>query len=96
MKILDNTWHIYIIKCINSMNKSFLYTGISNRVETRISNHKNGKGAKFTRSMQEISLVFKSELGYDKSKASKIERYVKRLPKAKKEQIIKGSLKLPL
>jgi putative endonuclease len=72
-----------------------LYTGISNDVAKRFAVHQSGSSlaAKYTRTRHPLSLVFTAEIG-TKSAASKLEYYVKQLPKRTKENLVAGTISL--
>ena len=78
-------WYLYMIRC---EDKS-LYTGITTDVDRRLSEHRaNGDdGAKYLRGRGSLTLVFQKKLG-SRSLALVVENKVKKLPKAKKEQMI--------
>ncbi|MBW2209413.1 MAG: GIY-YIG nuclease family protein [Deltaproteobacteria bacterium] len=79
-------WYLYIVRCRNGS----LYTGIATDVERRFAEHQANKGSKYLRGRGPLKLVFKKEIG-KKELALKIERLVKRLPKLKKEKLIKAN-----
>jgi putative endonuclease len=66
-----------------------LYTGIATDVESRLADHQANKGAKYLRGRGPLKLVFKKQIGR-KGPALKMERKLKRLPKPKKEALIKS------
>ena len=47
-------WFVYILRCIDGS----LYTGITNNLERRFLEHKNGKGGRYTRSHQPVKLIY--------------------------------------
>ena len=77
-------WSLYIVRCRHGS----LYTGIATDVERRFAEHQTNKGAKYLRGRGPLKLVFKKQLG-KRDLALKIERLVKKLPKLKKEKLIK-------
>jgi len=77
-------WYLYIVRCRNGS----LYTGIATDVERRFAEHKANKGSKYLRGRGPLQLVLKKQIG-KKELALKIERLVKKLPKLKKEKLIK-------
>ena len=77
-------WYVYILRCRHGS----LYTGVATDVERRIADHLAGKGAKYLRGRGPLKLVFKKQVG-NKGLALKVERNVKRLPRHKKEALIK-------
>ena len=68
-----------------------LYTGITTDVERRLLEHRNGRGAKYLKNRQPLTLVFQQAIG-DRSLASKVEYAIKQLTKSKKEQIVSNQL----
>ncbi len=79
-------WYLYIVRCRNGS----LYTGIATDVERRFAEHQANKGSKYLRGRGPLKLVFKKQIG-KKELALKIERLVKKLPKLKKEKLIKAN-----
>ena len=85
-------WFLYLIRCGNN----HLYTGITIDLERRFAEHQSQgkKCAKYLKGKAPLELVFTSPAGATKSEASRLEFYVKRLSKAKKEQLVSGALTL--
>jgi putative endonuclease len=77
-------WYVYMLRCRDGS----LYTGIATDVERRIADHLAGKGAKYLRGRGPLKLVFKKQVG-EKGLALQVERKVKRLPRHKKEALIR-------
>jgi putative endonuclease len=76
-------YYLYILRC----NDNSLYTGIALDVEKRLKRHKAGKGSKYTRNRQPLTLVYSREIG-SQSDALKEEYRMKQLNKAEKEKFI--------
>ena len=78
-------YYIYILRC----NDNSLYTGITTDVIRRFNEHlaDNKKGAKYTRKHIPIKIESIWETA-NKSLASKLEYYIKKLEKSKKENLI--------
>jgi putative endonuclease len=78
-------WHIYLIRC----HDGSLYTGITTDVARRFAEHQenNGAGAKYLRGRGPLMLVFHKKLG-SRSLALGVESRVKKLSKARKEELI--------
>ena len=80
-------YYTYIIRCEDNT----LYTGITNDLKRRMSEHFNKtlKCAKYTMShtAKKFEIAFESE---NKSEASKLEFHIKRLKKSEKEELIKN------
>lgn len=67
-----------------------LYTGISNDVDKRYSQHVEKKGAKYFRGRQPKKLVY-LESGHTRSTASRRENEIKKLKKPEKMLLINAS-----
>jgi len=78
-------WYLYLVRC----HDGSLYTGIATDVARRIFEHQGHgeKGAKYLRGRGPLQLVFHAPIG-SRSLALRLERKVKRLPKARKEKLI--------
>lgn len=75
--------YIYILKCKDNS----LYTGWTNNISNRLSTHRKGAGAKYTRSRLPLELVYLEEI-YDKSAALKREAIIKKLSRQEKLYLI--------
>ncbi|BBN82095.1 UPF0213 protein [Pseudoalteromonas sp. A25] len=78
-------WFIYIVET----RFGHWYTGITTDVAARFAAHKAGKGAKNLKGKGPLRLVFSYSVG-NKSQASKLEWHIKKLPKAKKVQLVQS------
>lgn len=77
-------WFVYILLCKDGS----LYTGISNNVKKRLSDHKEGKGGKYTRSHQPLKVVYQEEL-ITRSEALKREAEIKSWSRQQKIELCK-------
>ncbi len=81
----DFLYYIYMLRCVGNS----LYTGITTDISRRFSEHleKNLKGAKYTRfnTAVRIEAVWGAE---NRSSASHLEYFLKKLPKSQKEALI--------
>lgn len=77
-------WFIYILLCEDGS----LYTGCSNNIEQRFSDHKNGKGGRYTRSHKPIKIIYQ-EKSPTHSEALKRESEIKSWNREKKIKILK-------
>ncbi|MFC1897662.1 GIY-YIG nuclease family protein [Chloroflexota bacterium] len=79
------TWYLYLIRC----HDGSLYTGITPDVIRRFIEHQNnsGAGAKYLRGRGPLTLVFQRKIG-SRSLALGVESKVKKLSKARKEELI--------
>ena len=81
-------WYLYLVRC----HDGSLYTGITTNVARRFAEHQenNGAGAKYLRGKGPLMLVFQKKLG-SRSLALGVENRVKKLPKVRKEELIRDS-----
>lgn len=77
-------WGVYIVECADGT----LYTGVTKWLVKRLERHNAGKGAKYTRGRTPVVLVAYVG-GMTRSEALRLERLVKRQPKAKKVDFLK-------
>ena len=89
-------WYVYILLCEDGSlrplgRKLSLYTGYSTNVEQRLSDHKNGKGGRYTRSHKPIKLIYQEQFN-TQSEALKRESQIKGWSRKKKIRILKLAL----
>jgi len=93
MSMPSNPWTMYLIRC----GDGSLYTGITTDVERRLREHNDengaGRGAKFLRGRQPLTLVYQTALA-NRSEALRMEYTVKQLSKADKEALVDNRLSL--
>lgn len=77
--------YVYILRCKDNS----LYTGWCVDLKKRLALHNSGKGAKYTRSKRPCKLVYYEEID-NKSEALKREIAIKKLTKAKKEDLVRS------
>ena len=84
-------WHLYLVRC----HDGSLYTGITTDVARRFAEHQENKGAgaKYLRGRGPLVLVFQKILG-SRSLALGMESKVKKLPKARKEELIRADSRI--
>jgi len=84
-------WHLYLIRCRDGS----LYTGITTDVARRLAEHQENKGAgaKYLRGREPLVLVFQKKLG-SRSMALGVESKVKKLSKARKEELIRANTRI--
>lgn len=84
-------WHLYLVRC----HDGSLYTGITIDVARRFGEHQehNGAGAKYLRGRGPLTLAFQKKLG-SRSLASGVESKVKKLSKARKEELITDNTRI--
>ena len=79
-------WYVYILKCADD---SF-YTGITNDLDRRLTQHNAGKASRYTRSRLPVSREYHEEQP-DQSSALKRELQIKALTRKAKEQLIESA-----
>ena len=77
-------WFVYILSCSDNT----FYTGISNNLKKRVSDHNAKKGARYTRIRTPVKLIYKEKYPSVQS-AMKREREIKRMPRPAKEKLVK-------
>ena len=79
-------WYLYLVRCRDGS----LYTGITPDVARRFAEHQGNSdtGAKYLRGRGPLMLVFQKKLG-SRSLALGVEGKVKKLSKARKEELIR-------
>lgn len=76
-------WFVYILLCEDGS----LYTGYSNNIDQRFSDHKNGKGGRYTRSHKPKKVIYKEQF-QSQSQALKRESQIKSWTREKKIRIL--------
>lgn len=76
-------YFVYLIECSDNS----LYTGITNDLERRFNEHRNGKGGHYTSSKKAVKIVYTEEHP-DKSSALKREAQIKGWTRQKKLNLI--------
>lgn len=79
-------WTVYILVCADGS----LYTGITNDLNRRITEHETGKGARYTNGRAPFRLVYQ-ELHTNRSDATKREAAIKKMARARKQALISGA-----
>ena len=77
-------WRVYVVRCADGT----LYTGVATRLLARLREH-NGddrRGARYTRGRRPVALHAARRCA-DRRAATRLERQVKRLPRARKEAL---------
>ena len=75
--------YTYMVRCADGS----LYTGWTNDLTRRLEAHNAGKGAKYTKSRRPVVLCY-SETFETKEEAMRREAAIKRLPRAKKLELM--------
>ena len=82
---IEKIWVLYVLRCRDET----LYCGITNDLERRITQHNDGKGARYTKGRGPLTLL-KSWPAISLSAALKAERAFKKLSKQAKQQKLKS------
>ncbi len=87
----ESIYWVYILLC----NNGNYYTGYTNDLIRRYHEHVNGSAkCKYTRSFKPLNIAQCWQVQNNKNTALKIEKYIKRLNKKDKEQLILNPEKL--
>jgi putative endonuclease len=76
---------VYILECSDGT----YYTGYSRDPETRLAQHQAGSASRYTRTRLPVKMVFLQECPTSKEAYSS-ELWIKRLPRKKKEALVRG------
>ncbi len=79
--------HEYYVYILTNQHNTVLYTGVTNNLYQRVSNHKAGKGGKFSAKYKLNKLVY-YELFYDIYNAITYEKQIKAGTRQKKIDLI--------
>jgi putative endonuclease len=80
---MENSYFVYILQC----GDGTLYTGYTNNLEKRLTIHQQGKGAKYTRGRQPVTLVYEKQF-LTKREAMQEEYRIKQLSRTQKKKLI--------
>ncbi|MCI8513544.1 MAG: GIY-YIG nuclease family protein [Lachnospiraceae bacterium] len=75
----------YILECRDKT----LYTGWTNRLEKRLADHNEGRGAKYTKGRRPVKLVY-YEIFATKEEAMRREYEIKQMSRREKEALIQS------
>lgn len=82
----EKEWIVYILKCKDGS----LYTGITDDLKHRLTMHRSGKGAKYTKGRAPLTVHY-IERFQTKGDALRREAAIKKLPTANKRALISQS-----
>jgi putative endonuclease len=80
----EDGFFVYIVRCRDGA----YYTGYTNDLESRITLHNRGDGAKYLKSKLPVKLVYAKEYRYYKN-ALRRERNIKKMTRRQKEELIR-------
>jgi putative endonuclease len=80
-------WQVYIILCSDAT----LYTGITNDLARRYTQHADQRGARYFRGRRPVQVVY-LESGHSRGSASRREAAIKKLPRSDKIKLLGSSL----
>ncbi|HHQ44717.1 MAG TPA: GIY-YIG nuclease family protein [Candidatus Altiarchaeales archaeon] len=76
------TYTVYMLKCRDGS----LYTGYTNNIRRRLTEHENGRGSKYVRSRRPTQLVYAEEI-VGLKEAMRREREIKKLSRKEKMEV---------
>lgn len=76
-------FYVYIVQCRDGT----LYTGTAKDIEARIDQHNQGKGARYTRGRQPVTLVY-FEPFETRGEALRRENEIKKWPRSRKMKLV--------
>jgi predicted GIY-YIG superfamily endonuclease len=80
----DSSWFVYLLRCVDGS----LYTGITNDLARRCSQHSRGTASRYTRSRLPVALVY-HEPQESRGLALRREVAIKRLTRTEKESLVR-------
>ena len=78
-----DSWWVYLVRT----RLGALYTGIATDVIRRLGEHAGGRGAKYLRARGPLTLAYSVSVG-TRGSALRLESAIKRLPRARQENIV--------
>ena len=83
----SQSWFVYMVRCSDNT----LYTGITTDLERRVNEHNStGKGARYTRSRQPVTLVYREET-HSRASAASREYQIKKLNPIAKQKLLSAN-----
>lgn len=82
---MEKVWYLYILQCRDGT----FYTGITDDIARRMTQHNAGKGAKYTRGRGPVTLRYREECA-SHSHALKREIEIKKLTRAQKQALVES------
>ncbi len=79
----------YYVYIMTNRRNSVLYTGVTNNLERRVQEHRNGRGGRFTSKYKVTKLAY-YEVGADPRSAIEREKQIKGGSRQKKIDLING------
>ena len=86
---------IEVKRIIKNNEKKTIYTGYTANLTRRITQHRENKGARYTKGEKEIKLLY-TENFVERSDAMKRELEIKRLSRQEKLELIKNYSSIPI
>ena len=80
-------WQVYIIRCSDAT----LYTGITNDLARRYTQHAGRRGARYFRGRRPVEVVY-LESGHSRSSAGRREAAIKKLPRCDKINLLSSPI----
>jgi putative endonuclease len=80
-------WQVYIILCSDAS----LYTGITNNLARRYTQHADRRGARYFRGRRPVEVVY-LESGHSRGSASRREAAIKKLPRCDKINLLNSPM----
>ncbi|TFG22508.1 MAG: GIY-YIG nuclease family protein [Promethearchaeota archaeon] len=84
-----SVYFVYILETVASNGRKSYYTGYTNNLLRRLTEHRHGRGARYTRGKQKIELKY-FESYTDRKAAMRRELEIKSFSKQKKLELIKN------
>src|SRR5712675_1957826 len=82
-----HAYHVYIL---TNVKRNVMYVGVTNNLENRIAEHRDGRGGAFTRKYQLNTLVYSEEYQYVDEAIAR-EKEIKGWRRSKKDALVEAS-----
>ncbi len=82
--------HVYYVYILTSVNRKVMYIGVTNNLENRVAEHRNGKGGAFTQHYRVHTLVHAEEHQYVEDAIAR-EKEIKRWRRSKKDALVEAT-----
>lgn len=83
-----SVYYVYILETTANNGKKSFYTGYTNDLYRRVSEHKKGTGAKYCRGKERVELKY-FETYTERKKAMRRELEIKTFPRLKKMELVR-------
>ena len=81
--------HIYYVYILTNIKRNVMYIGVTNNLENRVAQHRDGKGGAFTRRYRVSTLVYAEDYQYVEDAIAR-EKQLKGWSRSKKNALVES------